>query len=257
MYPEQPKVLGSWSASVVWSASSPPVPFGSYRFSRPGNDSIHPAWRIKQYSNLGKTKAGIFIIYEIWLKPKLIMYKKTKNNCGYCPTYATVSRLVHVPFHLPGIRYKVLHSSVLQSCRIWGREYGLYPVTETILNNDILYSYLKAPNWDFYNEKSSQQEPKLRTCHVSKKGTYNLCTRWLRRSCVTCSCHAFLVPVADIGAAAGRLPMEPTDDPSDSSWLQEVHEKVQMLQFQPESKWTQTKVWCGNTFQPTFKRLFK
>lgn len=129
VYPEQPKVLGSWSASVVWSAFSPPVPFGSYRFSRPENDSIHPAWKIKQYSNLEKQKEGSFIIYEIWLKPKLC--KKNNNNCGDCLTYTTVSWLIHVPFHLPGIRYKVLHSSVLQSCWIWGREYGLYPVTET------------------------------------------------------------------------------------------------------------------------------
>lgn len=50
--------------------------------------------------------------------------------------------------------------------------------------------------------------------------TYSLCTRWLRRSWVTCSCHAFLVPVAERGAAVGMFPMELTDDPSDSSWLE-------------------------------------
>lgn len=50
--------------------------------------------------------------------------------------------------------------------------------------------------------------------------TYSLCTRWLRRSWVTCSCQDFLVPVAEMGAAVGRLPIEPTADPSDSSWLE-------------------------------------
>lgn len=50
--------------------------------------------------------------------------------------------------------------------------------------------------------------------------TYSLWTRWLRRSWVTCSCQVFLTPDAERGAAVGRLPpMEPTTDPSDSSWL--------------------------------------
>lgn len=57
-------------------------------------------------------------------------------------------------------------------------------------------------------------------CHVLVKlYTYSLCTRWLRKSCVTCSCQAFLMPVAEMGAAVGRLPNEPTADPSDNSWL--------------------------------------
>lgn len=58
MYPEQPKVLGSLSASVAWSASSPPVPFGSYRFSQPENDNIHPG-----ESKNNTQKGGIFIYY--------------------------------------------------------------------------------------------------------------------------------------------------------------------------------------------------
>lgn len=63
VFPEQPKVLGSLSASEAWSASSPPVPFGSYRFSQPENDSIRPERRIKQYFNF-KKEGGIFIKYK-------------------------------------------------------------------------------------------------------------------------------------------------------------------------------------------------
>lgn len=140
MYPEQPKVLGSLSASAAWSASSPPVPFGSYRFSQPGNDSIHPGRRTKHPIKLCQKKERNErrrdLYHLLSFDPNLIYLdlkkkKKQKNYCGYRPTYTTVSRLVHVPFHLPGIRHQVLHPSVLQSCRIWGREDGLDPVAET------------------------------------------------------------------------------------------------------------------------------
>lgn len=53
------------------------------------------------------------------------------NQALFQITYPAVSWLVHVPFHLSGIRDQVLHPSVLQSCWIRGWEYGLYSATET------------------------------------------------------------------------------------------------------------------------------
>lgn len=43
--PALPAAPGSWSASVASSASSPPAPFGFYRFSRPESGSTRPAGR--------------------------------------------------------------------------------------------------------------------------------------------------------------------------------------------------------------------
>lgn len=53
--------------------------------------------------------------------------------------------------------------------------------------------------------------------YVVLVNTYSLCTKWLRRSWVTCSCHAFLTPVLEGGAAVGielRFPTLPEFVPS-------------------------------------------
>ena len=55
--------------------------------------------------------------------------------------------------------------------------------------------------------------------HLFHCSTYSLCTRWVRRSWVTCSCQAFLTPEAERGVAAGRFPMPPPTDPSGINWL--------------------------------------
>lgn len=61
--------------------------------------------------------------------------------------------------------------------------------------------------------------------------TYSLCTRWVRRSWVTCSCQAFLTPVAERGAAVGRFPMPPATDPSGISWLWCTGRRKKFLKF--------------------------
>lgn len=49
-----------------------------------------------------------------------------KRNRTICISYPAVSWLIHVTLNLACIRHQVLHSPVLQSCRVWGGEYGLY-----------------------------------------------------------------------------------------------------------------------------------
>lgn len=55
-----------------------------------------------------------------------------RGICAKAPsqeTYPAVGRLVHVALHLSGVGHQILHSSVLQSCWVRGREYGLYSAT--------------------------------------------------------------------------------------------------------------------------------
>lgn len=62
---------------------------------------------------------------------------------------------------------------------------------------------------------------------MSEVGTYSLCTRWLRRSWVTCSCQPFRTPVLEGGAAVDivlRVPMFPEFEPSFISGLREKQE---------------------------------
>lgn len=66
------------------------------------------------------------------------------------------------------------------------------------------------------SEGKSLQEKELKE-NKERVEPHSLWTRWLRRSCVTCSCQALRVPVAEMGAAVGRFPMEPAAEPSDSS----------------------------------------
>lgn len=73
--------------------------------------------------------------------------------------------------------------------------------------------------------------------------TYSLCTKWLRRSWVTCSCHAFLTPVLEGGAAVGielRFPTLPEFVPSFISGLKL---KQKGLLRVPECR-VLSYVWC-------------
>lgn len=115
--------------------------------------------------------------------------------------YPAVSRLVHVTLNFAGICHQVLHSSVFQCCRVWCGEYGLYTKDgKKHISNNFMCSLSVI-------------------CTTFHYLTDSLCTKWVRRSWVTCSCQAFLIPVAERGAAAGKFPTLPPTDPSGISWL--------------------------------------
>lgn len=75
---------------------------------------------------------------------------------------------------------------------------------------------------DIYETAKLQCCPQPQNVNWGEEDTYSLCTRWLRRSWVTCSCQPFRTPVLEGGAAAGivlRLPMLPEFEPSFISGL--------------------------------------
>lgn len=56
--------------------------------------------------------------------------------------YPAISRFIHVTLNFPGICHQVLHSSVLQRCRVWCGEYGLYTEDDKKKTKNIVYSFI-------------------------------------------------------------------------------------------------------------------
>lgn len=132
----------------------------------------------------------------------------------YYISYPAVSGLVHVTLNLAGICHQVLHSPVLQCCGVWGGEYGLYTEERQQINKKTQWQHGVSSFILF-----SYDRTRIFIMHPFYCWTYSLCTRWVRRSWVTCSCQAFLTPAAERGVAAGKFPMPPPTDPSGISWL--------------------------------------
>ena len=136
-------------------------------------------------------------------------------------SYPAVSRLIHVTLNLACISHQVLHPSVFQCCRVWGREYGLYS-EERQQTKHITQQQPRASSSILF----ACDRTWVFIIHRLNGWTHSLCTRWVRRSWVTCSCQAFLIPEAERGVAAGRFPMPPATDPSGISWL---HDREKLL----------------------------
>lgn len=133
------------------------------------------------------------------------MKKKKKILC----THPAVSRLVHVTLDLACVRHQVFHSPVLQCCGVRGGEYGLYTEGDEWKMIKNLICLWQKPQYYFSI-----------FIFFFIDQTHSLCTRWVRRSWVTCSCQAFLTPLAERGVAAGRFANPPPTDPSGISWLE-------------------------------------
>lgn len=106
-------------------------------------------------------------------------------------------------------------------------------------------SYKLGLNMQMKNKNQTSMHPQRLNNILSHKMwiwlmrvTYSLCTRWLRRSWVTCSCQPFRTPVLEGGAAVGivlRLPMLPEFEPSFISGLEReittLHPTTQVNQW--------------------------
>ena len=68
-------------------------------------------------------------------------------------TYPTVSSIVHISLHLPGVGHQIVHPPVLQSRWIRGREYSLYSAKST--NKFIKLDLDKTSCHNHYNSKGN------------------------------------------------------------------------------------------------------